>query len=415
MKVLLLTPMPPDPQGGGAIPALLHAQLVGLRERHDVTVITVAGPDPAEIARVEALRAEGVEVRAVVRRAEGGSLGWPRRRRIAGAWARGLPLRTAWFAEPGIQALIDGSAADALLAEDNAMGLFSGPPGVPSVLTEYEVRRRRPVADPPHDPRRWPNWGFAELDWRRWPGYQARVWRRFDAVQLFSERDAAAAAALAPALAGRFTVNPFAIEPPAAAAAGEEDPETLAFAGNFSHPPNVDAVLWLAREVLPLVARERPGARLVIAGPQAPASVRALAGDRVEVLGFVEDLDALLRRAAVVMAPVRTGGGMRMKVLHAMALGKAVVTTPRGTEGLASGGRVPPLVVGEDARALAAATAALLAEPARRAELGAQARAFVDAHHTPRAYVERLEATLELARASRASVRRSSPVAGNAR
>ena len=80
-----------------------------------------------------------------------------------------------------------------------------------------------------------------------------------------------------------------------------------------------------------------------------------------------------------------------MKVLEAMALGKAVVTTPRGAEGLAVDGREPPLVIGDGARGVADAALSLLADPARRRALGDAARAFVEEHHGSAAYAHRLE------------------------
>lgn len=82
---------------------------------------------------------------------------------------------------------------------------------------------------------------------------------------------------------------------------------------------------------------------------------------------------------------------MRVKVLQAMAMGKAVVTTPVGAEGLAD---VPdrPLVIAQDAQHFARETAALLADAEKRRRLGRRARAFVQTHHTWAAYVERLEA-----------------------
>jgi glycosyltransferase involved in cell wall biosynthesis len=390
--------MPPDPEGAGAIPRLLHAQLLGLRARHDVSLVTVAGPDDAEIEAVKQLEREDVDVHAVVRTLERGTLGWRRRTRIVGTWLRGrAPLRTAWFAEPGIQALIDALAAqrefDAVVVEDNAMAGFDFPPTLPAVLTEHEVRLPRRVARPPRAPRAWPRWAFDEADWRRWAGYERRVWRRFDIVQVFTSRDAAAVAALSPELAARVRVNPFAIALPTPRDVAEE-PSTLLFVGNYSHPPNVDAALWLCREILPFVARVHPEVTLLLVGPYAPPAVRSLEGPRVQVLGLVGDLDLLLRRAAVVMAPVRTGGGMRMKVLHAMAVGKPVVTTSRGAEGLGADGEAPPLEVGDDSDALARAAVRLLQHADARQRLGARARAYVEKHHSPEAYVERLERVL---------------------
>ncbi len=104
------------------------------------------------------------------------------------------------------------------------------------------------------------------------------------------------------------------------------------------------------------------------------------------------------------MAPVRTGGGMRMKVLQAMAAGKAVVTTPRGTEGYTGFGEEPPLAVAESGAEIAAATAALLEDEAARRSLGERARGFAERHHSPEAWAGRQTAVFEEARAARRRV-----------
>jgi glycosyltransferase involved in cell wall biosynthesis len=153
----------------------------------------------------------------------------------------------------------------------------------------------------------------------------------------------------------------------------------------------VDAALWLAHEVLPRVRRRVPDAHLRLAGIHAPSAVRALASPSVEVLGMVDDADAFLRRHAVVAAPIRTGGGMRMKVLHAMALGTAVVTTPLGAEGL-SFHDPPPLAIADNEDELVTAIARLLLHEQERRALGARAREFVQANHSPAATARRLEA-----------------------
>jgi glycosyltransferase involved in cell wall biosynthesis len=119
--------------------------------------------------------------------------------------------------------------------------------------------------------------------------------------------------------------------------------------------------------------------------------VRSLAGPGVTVVGVVEDADAFLRSHAVVAAPIRTGGGMRMKVLHAMALGAAVVTTPRGAEGLHLDDPLP-LAIAEGTDDLAATIVRLLRDDGERRRLGERARSFVEAHHSPAAVARRLEA-----------------------
>ncbi|HYQ79505.1 MAG TPA: glycosyltransferase family 4 protein [Solirubrobacterales bacterium] len=408
MRILLVVPVPPQAGGGGAIPVLLEAELRGLRERHEVTLVTALGDEPGEAEAVEKLREDGEVHVADRRRPPPGARRRRRQLRMAAAWGRGRwPWRTVWYAEPGIQRLIDELGAerefDVVAVEDSAMSVFRYPAGVPTVYTHHEVLQARPVEWRPGPPRRWPGWAFGELDWRRWPRFQAWAWRRFDLVQVFSRRDAEAIAALAPDVAGRVRVDPFGLVLPPAADPAREEPGTILFVGAFHHPPNRDAATWLAREILPAVLERAPEARLRIVGSAPTPEVLALAGPRVEVVADAPSVQPHTEAAAVVMAPVRAGGGMRMKVLQAMAAGKAVVTTPRGTEGYTGFGAEPPLAVGESGEEIAAATAALLRDDAARRALGGRAREFAERHHSPEAWAERQTAVFEEARAARRS------------
>jgi len=110
--------------------------------------------------------------------------------------------------------------------------------------------------------------------------------------------------------------------------------EGLLFVGGFEHTPNTDAVLTLVREVMPLVWREEPGARLTIVGADPPEEVQGLASPRVEVGGWVQDLEPILNRARALLAPLTYGAGLKGKVTQALAEGLPVVTTPVGAEGL---------------------------------------------------------------------------------
>lgn len=411
MRVLLVVPVPPQADGGGAIPVLLHAELLGLRQRHEVTLVTAVGDEPGEEEAVRLLRDE-VEVHAADRRRPPPGLRRRRRQlRMAASWARGRrPWRTVWFADPGIQRIVDRLGAerefDVIAIEDSAMAVFRYPAGVPTVFTHHEVLRPRPLDWHPGSPRRWPGWAFGELDWRRWRRFQVEAWRRFDRVQVFSRRDAEAIAVLAPEVAPRVRVDPFGLVLPPRADPARQVPGTILFVGAFHHPPNRDAALWLAREILPAVRERAPGARLRIVGSAPPPEVLALAGADVEVVADAPSVIPHTEEAAVVMAPVRTGGGMRMKVLQAMAAGKAVVTTPRGTEGYTGFGEEPPLAVGESEAEIAAATAALLGDDEGRLRLGERAREFAERHHSPEAWAERLTAVYEEARAERGGAAR---------
>jgi glycosyltransferase involved in cell wall biosynthesis len=408
MRILLVLPVPPQADGGGAIPVLLWAELRGLRQRHEVTLVTALGDEPGEEEAVRRLREDGEVFVVDRRRPPPGARRYRRQLRMAAAWARGRwPWRTVWFADPGFQQALDRLAAerefDLVAVEDSAMSVFRYPAGVATVFTHHEVLRPRPVDWSPGPPRQWPGWAFGELDWRRWRRFQSEAWRRFDRVQVFSNRDAKAIAELAPDVADRVRVDPFGLILPPVADPAREVPGTILFVGAFHHPPNRDAALWLAREILPAVLERAPGARLRIVGSAPPPEVLELAGPQVEVVADAPSVLPHTEAAAVVMAPVRTGGGMRMKVLQAMAAGKAVVTTPRGTEGYTGFDEEPPLAVGESEAEIAAATAALLEDEAARRDLGARARRFAERHHSPEAWAERQTAVFEEARAARRS------------
>jgi len=393
----MVTPMPPRAQAPGAIPVVLHAQLQGLRLRHAVTLVTVAGPDPDEAEAVQALIADGVPVKAALRTEPHGSARWRRRWRFSTQWLKGQwPWRTVWFWDAQVQRLLEAELHsrryDLIQIEDNAMGVYEYPAAIPKVFTEHEVRRPRRVAWPKGAASSWPGWALSEADWQRWPDYQRRVWQKFDRLQVFTQRDAESLKGMAPDLAGRVRVNPFGIELPPLDQPEAEAADQLLFIGNFTHPPNADAALWLGQAILPRVQAQRPKVHLTLVGILPPPEVQSLAGDHITVTGPVADIGPYFRRASVCVAPVRIGGGMRTKVLQAMAYGKAVVTTTRGAEGLSLGGIQLPLATADDAEGIARAAVDLLADDGRRHALGQAARTYVAEHFSPQAYTTRQEA-----------------------
>lgn len=397
MRILMVTPIPPAPQATNAVPLVAWAQLAALAPRHDVTIVTVAGPDPAEIEAVEDLKRSGKAVYAVTRTVSRGAAKWKRRWRLAFTWIfEPYPFRTVWYYEPEVQRILDRLLAeqsfDLIGVEDNAMGIYRYRTTSPRLLTEHEVRKIGPA-----DTRGWP-WkhGFAgmfrEVDWRRWRSYQRSVWKRFQKVQVFTARDAACAAEIAPEVVSRVHINPFGIVLPCLPDPTAEQENTVIFTGGMTHPPNEDAAIWLGTEIMPLLRKMRHGVRLIIVGSYPPQSVLDLACDDIVVTGRVPEVEPYIAGAAVVVAPVRTGGGQRMKVLQGMALGKPVVATQRGVEGLAVVGADPPLLVADSAGEIARSVAALLESAEARRELGSRARAFVEEHYSPEAYARRLEA-----------------------
>ncbi len=173
---------------------------------------------------------------------------------------------------------------------------------------------------------------------------------------------------------GRVHVVPNGTAVRPALPAADEHPGQVLFVGVMSYHPNQEGVLWFLRECLPELRRAGAGPAVDVVGANPPPAVTALDdGDRVRVRGFAPDLADYYRRAAVVIAPVRLGGGTKLKVLEALAYGKAVVATPEAAYGLDLRPGVD-LEVARGPAAFAAAVARLLADPAARGRLGAAGR-----------------------------------------
>jgi glycosyltransferase involved in cell wall biosynthesis len=161
------------------------------------------------------------------------------------------------------------------------------------------------------------------------------------------------------------------------------DPQSqrVLFVGNYEYAPNLDAVQWMLDEIFPQVWSRCPEARLAVAGYALPDSWRERWTDsRIEWVGFVPDLPDLQRRCALFIAPLRQGGGSKLKVLEAMAAGLPLVSTAQGASGLAIR-HEEHYLAGDDAQALADAVVRLLREADLAVRLAGAARLYARQHH----------------------------------
>lgn len=147
----------------------------------------------------------------------------------------------------------------------------------------------------------------------------------------------------------------------------------IVFTGQMDYRPNIDAVTWFARDVLPLIRRHRP-VHFAIVGRAPTRAVQALAGEHVTVTGAVVDVRGWLAAAAVCVAPLKLARGIQNKVLEAMAMARPVVASAAAAEGIDHAGTIR---VAETAAAFAAEVIALLDAPEDAARLGGAARAQV--------------------------------------
>jgi polysaccharide biosynthesis protein PslH len=148
----------------------------------------------------------------------------------------------------------------------------------------------------------------------------------------------------------------------------------LAFLGSMDWDANQDAVTWFAKEILPRIRASVPGAELLAIGRNPPATLRGLPG--VRLTGTVPDVRPHMAGAAAMVLPLRIGGGTRIKIYEAMAMGVPVVSTRIGAEGLdVSHGK--NILLADDAAQFAGECLALLEDRARAATLAAEARRHV--------------------------------------
>jgi glycosyltransferase involved in cell wall biosynthesis len=155
------------------------------------------------------------------------------------------------------------------------------------------------------------------------------------------------------------------------------EPFTAVFNGVLDYRPNLDAALYLVDEIWPLVRRRCPLAQLLLVGRGSAADRRRLEREGVAVTGEVPDVRPYLERATVVLVPIRMGGGTRLKVVEGLAMGKAMVSTSLGCEGIAVRDG-EHLLVADTPGDFAAAVVSLLEDPATARALGLAGRALME-------------------------------------
>ena len=265
-----------------------------------------------------------------------------------------------------------------------------GGPGLPVVLDtheiEYDILRQFAKSQSGLGRR-----VYNAVNWRKLRREERAAFRGADGVAVCSREDERRVRADAPHARTALVPNGADVEffqprpgdPPC-------DGRTVMFFGTFGYFPNVDGVLFFLREVWPRIAGGSRDARLKIAGLRPPPEILAYRSERVEVTGFLDDLRPHLASSAVLIAPLRMGGGTRLKLLEGMAMARPCVSTTLGAEGIeAEPGR--DLLLADDPQAFADAVLRVLADPALGARLGRAGRCVAEEKYSWRAASLELE------------------------
>jgi glycosyltransferase involved in cell wall biosynthesis len=241
---------------------------------------------------------------------------------------------------------------------------------------------------------------YSFAQWQKLARYEATAMRDCDLVLAVADEDRATLCALAPGACIGVVPNGVDTTFFSRAAIDRERAGTLQFAaptlvfsGTLDFRPNVDAVTWFAREVLPRLRAQLPQLRLLVVGKRPAPALRQLADTGAVVLtGEVADARPFIAGAAVYVVPMRIGGGVRLKLLEALALEVPVVSTAMGAEGVAGLRAGEHCLLADDPAGFAAAILRLLGDAALGPRLGAAGRALVCERYDWRAIIPRLEA-----------------------
>ncbi len=369
MRVLLLTLLAPNPPDSG--PRIkTHYLLRYLAQRHTVTLVSFVRSD-AEEAAARALKPFCKAIYTV-------PISRSRLRDIGYLLASQFGGRSFLMLRDEVQAmrqllsdLLSRERFDLVHADQLNMVRFALGTGLPVVLDEHNAvwtmfqhmaRQERGIKRL-----------LLELVWRRLRRYEGRVCRESHAVMAVSAEDRAA-------LLAAGASDPISVIPIAVDVAGiqvvprQPSAQSILSMATMYWPPNIDGVLWFAREVLPLVRDAVPDAPFTIVGARPPAEVVALGRDpSVQVTGYVDDPTPYLEASALLIVPLFAGGGMRVKILEALARGIPVVSTTIGAEGI----EVTPgehLLIADEPAAFAEAVIRVLRDRALADRLAAAGR-----------------------------------------
>ncbi len=380
LRVLVVDEALPYPADSGKRLRTWHL-LRRLARRHAVELLCYGAGGEASAGAVAALEGAGIRCHLVAPPAEAAGAGLYARllANCFSPWPYSVAKHHSRRLRGALEELWRTGRFDLVQIEWTPYASHLGPDGPPHLIASHNIeahiwRRRAEVGGN----------AAARLYFRlqaaKMEGFERRAFRRARAVTAVSagDRDEALrwGARRASVVANGVDLEQF--QPRGQA----PTPDRMLFVGALDWFPNHDAVVHFVEEMMPLIRARRPQAHLQVIGRRPSAGLRQRLQGRagVELVGEVDDIRPRLAEAAVVVVPLRVGGGSRIKIIEALAMAKAVVATTVGAEGLElrSGTH---LLLADGAQQFARLAAQLLATPAQAEQLGQAGRRWVQEHH----------------------------------
>jgi glycosyltransferase involved in cell wall biosynthesis len=377
MRLLCLTNVVPYPPQGG-VQLRVYNLLRRAARKHEITVGSHAWSDE-DRDNAAALTRQGI------RTVTGALTGQNWRRDLLPATRcllGGQPPEIVQYQTPELHALVRQESFDVLQVEETLLAPYAQSLAVNTqsrtVLTFHNIHfvQSRRIA------------GLEPPGWRRWwvrtnallmRRYEPSIARRFDRAIAVSEVDRKLLNRAAPDVP--VDVIPNGVDSAEMAVLPDPDARpAIVFVGTLHYLPCIDAAQRLVRRILPLLRTEIPDLQVWIVGKEATPAVMALAGDGVFVESSVPDVRPYYQRASIAVVPLRAGGGSRLKILEAMSLGRSVVSTTVGAEGI-DVRHGENILLADDDRQFAGAIVSLMSDAKLRRRLAANARRLVEEHY----------------------------------
>lgn len=396
MTILMLSPWFPYPVNWGFAKRVYHL-LEELARRHDITLLTYTDGDDEEPRRE---LGRFCTVRTVPRPA------LPAGKRLAQLASVASPasfqhrLMHSAAMQQALDDLSRGTAFDVIHVSTSQMACFRFDPRSPVVLDEHNIEYElyyRVFQAEGSLPRRLFNW----LEYKKFRREEIAAWRAADGCAMTSAREVATVTALLPDTPVVTVPNAVDTEYFAPAAA-TVDPERIVLTGLMKYRPNVDGAQFFVRDVLPRILRARPAATFYVVGGEPAPEVTRLAAPNVVVTGGVDDVRPYVHESAVFVVPLRMGSGTRLKVLEGLSMGKPMVSTSIGCEGIDVADR-EHLLIADGADAFADAVLELMGNPALARALADRGRTLMLERYRWQAVAATLEALYEQVRHGRGS------------
>ena len=286
---------------------------------------------------------------------------------LARAFFKGLPMQCGYFynrnAAKKINALIEKHKPDMLFGQLLRVAEYIRKKNIPKTIDyqdvfSYGMKRRADIASPITRP-------IFSMEYKRLKRYEAAIFDDFDVKTIISESDREL---IAHPKKNEILIIPNGVDHEFFAPQEREKKYDIVFTGNMSYAPNVNAVEYLANEILPIVWKQIPNAKMYVAGATPDPKVKKAACDNIVISGWLDDIRDAYAQSRIFIAPMRIGTGLQNKLLEAMSMGLPTITTPlaNGSLGAENGKEI---LVGSNAKELAQHIITLLTDKGKAQQI----------------------------------------------